>query len=272
MKRWLAMVLVFAVSSAVLRADVTVVQTTTMEGGMAAMAGANMAPRMTDRIKGMKGRSDIEMPNVNASSIADLIAKQVIILRNDQKTAQIASGGATSAGAPVATATAKVDASVTTTGKSQVIDGVKCDEFTFTTTVTMAEITGGQMPPETAAMLKDFTLVVKGSTWVAKDAPGAAEYSAFQKALAGSGMAASSMKVAGLNIPGMDTMLRARAGVDGIPYMTVMDLTIEGGSGQMADMMKQMGTMRITTKVTAINADPLSDDLFKVPEGYTVIK
>ena len=41
---------------------------------------------------------------------------------------------------------------------------------------------------------------------------------------------------------------------------------------QMADMMKQMGTTKVTTKVSSISADPLSDDLFKIPEGYTTIK
>jgi hypothetical protein len=153
-----------------------------------------------------------------------------------------------------------------------VIDGIKFDEITFAATVTMAEITGGRMPPETAAMLKEFTLVVKGTTWVARDVPGAAEYSTFQKALDRSGLATSSSKLAGVNIPGMDAMLRARAGVDGIPFLTVLDLTVEGGAGEMADMMKMMGTMKITTKVTSITADALSDDLFKVPEGYTVIK
>jgi len=36
--------------------------------------------------------------------------------------------------------------------------------------------------------------------------------------------------------------------------------------------MKQMGPMKITTRVNSIKSEPLSDDLFKVPEGYTVIK
>jgi hypothetical protein len=271
MKRWLATVVVFAVCSAVVRADVTIVQTTTVEGGIAAMGGTNMSPKITNRVKGMKARSDMEMPNVNASSITDVATKQLIVLRHDQKTAQVLSGPAAASTAPAATTTVKLDASVTPTGKSQVIDGIKCDEYTFATTMALGEMTGQQMPPEAAEMLKDLSMVMKGSVWVAKDVPGAAEYIAFQKAMARADMASSAMKVSGVNIPGMDKMMKAMAGIDGMAYMTVMDLTIEG-SGQMADMMKQMGPMKITTRTTSIKTDALGDDLFKVPEGYTIVK
>jgi hypothetical protein len=30
--------------------------------------------------------------------------------------------------------------------------------------------------------------------------------------------------------------------------------------------------MKITTRVTSITTDPVVDDVFKVPEGYSVIK
>jgi hypothetical protein len=40
----------------------------------------------------------------------------------------------------------------------------------------------------------------------------------------------------------------------------------------MADMMRQMGAMKITTRTTSVKTDAVSDDLFKVPEGYTVTK
>jgi hypothetical protein len=277
MKRWLVTVLVFGMCSAAVRADVTVVQTTTIEGGMASMAGGGSAPpspKVTVRVKGMKSRTDMDMlPALNMSSITDLVTKQMITLRHDQKTAQIvdAAAPASPAGAAPVTATLKLDATVTPTGKSQVIDGLKCDEYTFSTTMSMAEAGGAQMPPEAAEMLKDLTMVMKGSMWVAKDAPGATEYLAFQKALAKSDLAGAMGKASGLNLPGMDKMTKAMAGVDGLTYLTVLDMTVEG-SGQIADMMRQMGAMKVTTKVTSLSADAISDDLFKVPEGYTVIK
>jgi hypothetical protein len=274
MKRWFATVLVFGLCSAVVRADVTVVQTTTVEGGMAAMAGGGApSPKITMRVKGMKSRTDMDMASVSMSSITDLVAKQMIVLRHDQKTAQIvdAAGPAAPAGAAAGTPAVKLDASVTATGKSQVIDGLKCDEYAFATTISMAEAGGAQVPPEAAEMLKDLSMSMKGSMWVAKDAPGAAEYLAFQKALAKSDLAAATAKISGVNLPGMDKMMKAMSSAEGLTYLTVLDMTIEG-SGQIADMMRQMGAMKVTSKVTSISVDAISDDLFKIPEGYTVIK
>ena len=277
MKRWLSTVAVFALCSAVVRADVTIVQTMTMEGGPAAMTGQTIAPKTTTRIKGLKSRTDIETGAGNMSTIADLMAKQIIILRHDQKTAQVV--GATAAGttstttttAPAVTGTMKMDATVTPTGKSQVIDGFKCDEFTFTTTMNMSEMGGPGVPPEAAAMMKDLSLVMKGSMWVTKDAPGGAEYLAYQKALSSADLAAAAAGVSGINMPGMDKMMKAMASVNGLAYLTEMTMNIEG-SGPMADMMRQMGAMKMITKTNSISATPISDDLLKVPDGYTIVK
>jgi hypothetical protein len=273
MMRWLATIVIFAISSASLRADVTVVQKTTVVGGIAAMAGGNASPTLTNRLKGMKLRTDVQVPATTVSTITDLVAKEVIVLRAEQKIAQV-----TTAPAPTSTTTTtdgpapRVEGSLTATGKSQVIDGVKCEEYAFSSSLAMAELTGGQLPPQAAQMFKDMTVVMKGSMWVARDVPGAAEYVAFQKAMARSDLVSPSMKIAGINVPGMDRMMKAMAGLDGISYLTVMDISMEGGSGQMSDLVRQMAAVRITTRVTSITTDALSDDLFKVPEGYTITK
>lgn len=274
MKRSFATLLVFAICSAAVRADVTVAQTTTMEGSLAAMGGANSAPKITTRVKGTKSRTDVELPNGPGSTIVDLVAKQIILLVHDQKTAQIVEGSSAAAPAPAETPGAKVEAPLTATGKSQVIDGIPCDEYTLTMSLPMSVITAGRVPPETAAMLKDFTITMKGSLWVAKpkDAPAvAAEYIAFTQAIAKSDLDASAM-VTGVNIPGIDKMMKAMFGVEGLTYQTVMDFSIDGGSGELAGLIKQMGNMKITTKVTSVTGDPVGDEVFKVPEGYTVIK
>ena len=277
MKRWSATLLVFAVCTAVVHADVTVVQTTTVTGGAAAMAGASApSPVMTSRIKGLKSRMDIDVQGMSISTIADLVAHQVIMLRHDQKTAHVISSAAGAAAAandlaPAGIPPVKMDSSIAPTGKSQVIDGIKCDEYAFSTTMSLGEMSGGQMPPEAAEMLKDVSMVMKGSLWVAKDVPGAAEYLAFQKEAAKSDIANAALSAGGMKIPGMDKMMKAMSSVNGMAYMTEMNMTIEG-SGPMVEMMRQMGAMTITTRTTSIKADPISDDLFKVPEGYSVIK
>lgn len=276
MRRYLTATLaVFAICTAAVRADVTIVQSTTVEGGMAAMGGATMSPKMTTRVKGMKSRTDIDATPIQLSTLADLTAKQVVILRPDQKTATYvtstppAGTGNPSPAAPPAMP--NIDASVKATGKSQVIDGVKCDEYAFTASVSMAEMGGAQVPPEAAAMMKDMKMNMAGSMWVAKDVPGAAEYVAFQKAAAASDIASAVAGAAGGNMPGMDKMMKAMSDVNGLAYLTEMTMTVEG-AGPMADMMKQMGAMKITTRTTSVTTDAIADDVFTVPADYKVIK
>ena len=275
MKRWSATLLVFAVCSAIVHADVTIVQKTTVEGGAAAAMGGNApTPTVTTRIKGMKGRTDMDMGAnspipTNISTITDAAAKEVTILDHNQKTARVSVPGQKPA-APAVTGPT-VDTSIKSTGKSQTIDGFKCDEFTFTTSMAMSSIAGASLPPEAAEMMKDITMVVKGSLWVTKDAPGSTEYLDYQKAMSAADLAAAAMGASGMNMPGMDKMMKAMQGVQGLPILTEMDMTIEG-TGQMADMMRQMGAMRITTKVLSVKTDPVAEETFKVPAGYQVVK
>ncbi len=293
MKRWLTTTLAVLVCSAALRADVTIVQTTTVEGGMATMAaqagGRSLSPTITTRIKGLKGRTDADNGTIAVSTIIDLATRQLIVLHPEQKTATLitapmpgtpAAGtttgttttGGTTTGTPPSTITLpKIESSVTPTGKSQVIDGIKCDEFTFNTKMDMGEMTGSQIPPEAAAMMQGMMLMMQGSIWVAKEAPGMADYTAFQKAAASSDMAAATLGASGINIPGMEKLMKAMTSVQGLAYLTEMTINIEG-TGQIADMMRQMGPMKVTSKVSSVKADALADDLFKVPEGYTVVK
>jgi hypothetical protein len=65
--------------------------------------------------------------------------------------------------------------------------------------------------------------------------------------------------------------MKAMSNVDGMAILTEMNMTIEG-TGQMADMMKQMGAMKITTRVTSVKSDPVPDDQFQIPAGYTTVK
>ena len=283
MKRWFATTLAVVLLSTALRADVTIVQSTTVEGGMAAMAaaaggGASLNPKLTTRIKGMKSRMELEGP-VSVVTIVDLTTKQVIVLNDAQKSATIMTPGAPAPGTTSTTTTTtaapvtlgKADAKVGPTGKSQVIDGHKAEEIAFTTSLDMAQMGGPQLPPEVAAMMQGMKMIMDGSMWVAKDAPGAREYAAFQKAAASGDMADAALGASGFSVPGMDKVGKAMASLDGLTMLSDMTMTVEG-SGPIADMLKQAGPMKVISKVTSITADPISDDLFKVPEGYTITK
>ena len=275
MKRFFVACAAVLAVSASLHADVTVKQTITMSGGAAAIAGGMPMPALTMRIKGLKARTDIDVMGQTMTTIVDLAAKQMYVLNSADKTAKLVDLSAPAAGAPAAAAAAmpKIEGKFESTGKSQTIDGLTCDEYAFAMTVALGETMGGrgaQMPPEAMEMMKDVKMVMNGSIWMTKTGPGVAEYIAFQKAAADSPMASAiASSMGGSN--GMDKVMTAVAKAQGMAYLTEIDMTMEG-SGQMVEMMKQMGAMKMTNKVTDVSTAAIADDLFKLPAGYTVSK
>jgi len=70
---------------------------------------------------------------------------------------------------------------------------------------------------------------------------------------------------------GLDRLLGGFSEAPGIPYLTEMVLSFEGNA-QMAEAMRKMGQMKITSRVTGVSVEPLPDALFSVPPDYTVVK
>ena len=267
MKKWVVALALVAVALVPLRAHLTMVQTMTMEGPAAAAMGGQM-PTITLQIKGNKARSDVQSAGMSIIAITDLTTKEVILLNSSTKTAQVVSAGS---GGGAKLPMPQIDVSYKPTGKTQTIEGQACDEYQFAMTLSMAEMGGEQMPPEAAAMMKDVKMVMNGSVWTAKSAPGAAEYSAFTQAALKSGIFAAMAGMKAGQSGGMDKLMAAAASAPGLPYLTEITMTMEG-SGPMVEAMKNMGPMKMVQKVTSVSTDTLSDDLFKVPEGYTVEK
>lgn len=260
-----------AVCLAPLRADITMVQVMTMEGAAAAMMQPGQLPKITQRIKGMKARTDIEAMGQTTTAITDLAQKQVIILQPGTKVAQVFTPASVAAGGK-ALPMPNMDISFKSTGKTQTIEGLQCDEHTFAMRLPMAEMAAGaQMPPEAAAAMKDVVMVMNGSMWVAKSAPGAAELMAFNKAAMSSNLLGAISGMQPGQAGGMDKMLAAVASAPGVPYLTEITMTVEG-TGPMAQAMSQMGTMKMIQKTSSVSTAAIADDLFRVPEGYTVDK
>jgi len=269
MRKWLAIVAVVAVSFVSLEADVTVVQTMTLEGAAAAMKNGQM-PRMTMRIKGQKSRTDIEVNGQTIISIADLASKQVIILNSSTKTAMVSTPESVAAGGePVPLP--KLEVTFKPTGKSQSIDGQQCDEHALALRLSMADMTGPGLPPEAAAMMKDVLMVMTGSIWVAAAAPGAPEYAAFNKAALSSNLIRTVTGMSGKMSGGFDKLMEAAASAPGLPYLTDITMAFEG-SGPMVEAMKQVGPVRLIQKIASVSTDTIVDDMFAIPEGYTVEK
>lgn len=265
MKRCLATAVVFVLCLVPLRADLTFTQTTTFEGPMAAMM-KDKPVVMVMRIKGKKLRADMDMMDTKVSSLADLATREVMLLNHTDKTAQAVTGPTPDAPLP------KLDVNVSfkPTGNSRPIEGALCDEHVFKVSIGFAEMSGKQLPPEAAEMMKDVRMIMDGSIWVAKGGPGAAEYMAFQKAAIDASLGSVLVGLtAGQSRGGMDRLMAAITEAPGLPYLTEMSMAVEG-TGPMVEMIKQQVTgMKMIQKTTAVNTDAVSDDLFKVPADYT---
>ena len=92
MKKLCTTVTILALALAPLRADLTITQTITMEGAMAAQMGG-AKPTMVMKIKGNKVRSDADIMGNTVSSIMDLETRELIVLNTAAKTAQVTSAG-----------------------------------------------------------------------------------------------------------------------------------------------------------------------------------
>ncbi len=271
MKRWVATGAAVVLASAALHADLTMTQSITLQGGPAAMMGGNAAPTIVMRIKGMKTRTETEVMGQTHVILADLTARQVIMLNAADKTARILPMTVPAGSADQASP--ELDVSFKPTGQKRTIDNRSCDEYAIAMTVNMASLGGrsAEMPPEAAQMLQGVQMMMKGSSWIAKSGPGIAEFAAFQKAAADANMLGAISGALGGSSNGLDRVMAASASTHGLPYLTEMTMSVEG-TGQIVDMMKQMGAMTLTNKVTGISTEPLSDDLFTVPAGYTMVK
>lgn len=277
MKNWILTAAMVVSILTPVRADVTVVQTMTMEGAIAGMMPGVQMPRIVLRIKGMKSRSEIDVMGQSMIVITDLTTKQVTLLNTQTKTAQVISPQSVTAGGASLPSPA-IDVTFQPSGKSQAIDGVTTDEHTFAMTLSMGEVAGqaqpgggAAMPHEAAAMMQDVKMVMNGSVWIAKSAPGASEFAAFNKAALDADLFGMITGMKPGQSGGLDKLMAATASAPGIPYLTEISMVFEG-TGPIVAAMKQMGAMKMVQKTSSVSTESIPDDLFKVPEGYTLEK
>lgn len=269
MRRWVATCAAFLLVSAVLHADLTMTQTITVEGAAAAMMGGANAPQITLRVKGTKARLETEAMGQSTVMLTDLATRQMIVLNAADKTARVLDPVS-----PVAagTETPGMDISLKPTGQKRTIDAAACSEYTLAMSIDLGGVMKGnpQASPEALQMFQGVTMVMTGSSWIATSGPGVPEFAAFLKAAADANMLAAVTRAMGSN-NGLDRITAASAATNGMPYLTEMTMNIEG-TGQLVDMMKQMGPVKIINKVTSVSTDALADNLFRVPAGYTMVK
>lgn len=237
-------------------ADVTVVQK--ISGGMATVSGTES----TTYIKGAKMRSDGQAMGQATSTIIDLDAQRMIILHTAKKEADVQDLAKLSASLQKNIATSKVTADLTPNGQTRQILGRACKGYNLSVVIPMGMT---DVP---------ISMGMKGTVWVAEGAPGTADYAAFYAAATEKGFLFSGQQGGQSGRGGMDpgqgmsAIYKALAGTNGIPYLMEVNIQIEA-SGPMAELMKKVGPQGWTSEVTSVSTDPLSDDLFSIPAGFT---
>jgi hypothetical protein len=267
--RLVVILLLVAVSHAVVRADVTITMTSSIEGPMAALAGAN-APSITMRIQGLKARTDMDVMGRTLATIADVAGKQMLMLDQAEKTVRrmpLASFNPANAAADsgLNLMLPKMEVTVERTGRTEQVAGQSCEEFHTVMIMDMSQAGGALATPEARDAMRDMRMVMKGSSWISTSSRGASEFIKFQEAARAAGMTMPTNLFGGQNAP--DPLAQAVARAEGLPCLSEIEMNYEG-SGPMIEMLKKMGTMKVTSRLTEISFAPIEADMFVVPAGY----
>jgi hypothetical protein len=249
----IALVTFFAATP--VRADLKLVQNVSGKG--MGMSG-NMVT--TTYIKGMKMRTDSVSGDTTRTMIFDVADQKLYIFDNKRKEADVwnmADFGKTTLVDPSQGTT-----SVTPNGQSKQVAGRNTDGYDMN--ISMPATVGD--PKSGIKMIVNLT----GPVWIAKGAPGTADYLGFYKAAAEKGFIFGDPRAAqgaGGQMKAMTEMYRQLAATGGVPYETVMTIKMDG-DGPMAGMMARMGGMSSTTTVQSSDTNAIADEMFAPPTGY----
>ena len=238
-------------------ADVTVTAQVTGKGlGKAAESQA------VTYIKGLKMRSDSTMGDGPVSTIMDLENQKFISINHKKKEATVYSMADFSQVLQKGTKGAPPQVSFKPNGQTKDIAGRSCTGYDVVVNMPMA--LGGDA---------NMTMVMSGPVFIAKGAPGSADYASYYRAAAERGFVFSDARQAKAQpqqAQGMAEMYKAIADTNGIPFAMEMGMKVDG-AGPMAGMMnKVMGGTAFATTVTGVSTDSVGADRFDVPAGYAV--
>ena len=251
----LTLVLLTALASPA-AADLTIKQTTAGKG----MGMSGTMPG-TAYIKGMKMRSEVVTGETTRVTIFDLDAQKMYSFDTKKKEADVWDMQAFAAEMSKSVNTSAMTSTLKPNGQTKQLAGKTATGYDME--VAVPTQMGGQGGPQ-------MTVRLVGPMWVVKDAPGTSEYMAFYRAAVDKGWIFSDPRAA-KGSPGqakaMAEMYKQLAETGGVPYLTDMQIKMEG-EGPMAGMLAKMGGMSMTTTVESVDAGALSDELFAPPAGY----
>jgi hypothetical protein len=231
----LTAILVLTVAGSVAaRADFSYTMTMKTAGGMTAVPGGSSDHVF---IKGDKLRID----HGNTATILDLSTQTSIQINNTQKTYSVAPFGQFAAGAGQVDVDMKID--VQETGQHKTIGGYNCHEVIMTMDVDSPQMQ--QMGGAKMHMTMDF--------WVSPDVPGYQEMRAlYQRMASGPGWAALTHGGGQGMQKAMADIQKKMAGINGVPVLQVMKMSMPGNSPQAAQM--QAGMAQARARLEAMKA------------------
>jgi hypothetical protein len=216
-----------------------------------------------EHIKGLKMRSDMSLGGTPMTTIIDLENQKFTSINHKKKEAVVYDMAKFRQELDKTVKSSEGTASLKPSGETKEFGGKSCTGYVMNVTTPMAIGEGMEM-----------TMIMTGPVFIAKGAPGSADFKAFYLAAAEKGFIASdprAIKGAAAQTRGMTNFYKAIAETGGLPYYMESAVKIEGG-GPMAGMMNKMvgGNAAFTKTVTAVSTDAIGDDKFQVPADYKV--
>jgi len=222
------------------------------------MMGRTPSGETVTYIKGARMRTDQTMGGNQLSTIMNVESGELISLNHKSKEFEIWNV-ADSAKAMQDAEASGVDVKITPNGTHKEIAGYQADGYDLTVTVKSQAAEGMAM-----------TVTISGPAYLSPEAPGAKEYAAFYSAAAEKGYFFGDPRAARTqagNARGMMALYRTMA-EKGLPLESRHVIKLSG-DGPTAGLFARTGGAEINSVVTSVSNDPLSDELFAVPAGYT---
>lgn len=257
MIRTLCTVVVVGLLAAPALADVTVTSQVTGKG-----LGKAAESQSIVYIKGLKMRTDSTLGDSPTTTIIDIEAQKFISINHKKKEAVVYDLAKFREDMDKSVKGAEAVASLKPNSEKREIAGRPCVGYDMSVTMPMAMGEGMEM-----------SMVMSGPVFIAKGAPGTADYARFHLAAAEKGFIASdprAAKGAAQQTKGMTQLYKAMAETGGVPYAMEVGIKIDGGGPMSGMMNKMMGGSAFSTTVTAVSTDAIAADTFAVPADYKV--
>jgi hypothetical protein len=237
-------------------ADVTIKASGTGEG-----LGMSGTMASTTYIKGQKMRVESQMGKKATTTIFDVDNQKMYVLDAKKKETEVWDMTALSQEISSAVTLDGAKTTMTPNGQTRTVAGQNTEGYDMEIVV-----------PATIGGAMAVTILMTGTTWIAKGAPGTPDYAGFYQAAADKGWFFSDPRAA-KGSPGqaraMAQMYAEFAKLGGVPYESNTDIRIQG-EGPMAALMAKMGGVKMTTTTESVETAPLADDLFAPPADYTL--